>query len=188
MKLKLSRQYKRRGVSLLVLAVFGFLVFESAFAQDGVPNATNGLPGTVSPSLAKDDIVLPAVFNDPLEPFNRAMWGFNKGFLTWMAGPTSKVYRRAVIKPVRTGIGRMGKNWTYPDRLANNLLQGNWVGSGTETLRCLCNTVLGLGGFFDVATRCGLPKSDADFGQTFRKWGWRPGCYLMLPVFGHRLM
>jgi pimeloyl-ACP methyl ester carboxylesterase len=78
----------------------------------------------------------------------------------------------------------MGKNWTYPDRLANNLLQGNWVGSGTETLRCLCNTVLGVGGFFDVATPLGVPKSDADFGQTFRKWGWRPGCYLMLPVFG----
>src|SRR5882724_938849 len=184
MKLKLSRQYKRRGVSLLVLAVFGFLVFESAFAQYSVPNATNGQPGFVSQSLPGDGIVLPAVFNDPLEPFNRAMWGFNKGFLTWVVRPTSKVYRRAVIKPVRTGIGRMGKNWTYPDRLANNLLQGNWVGSGTETVRCLCNTVLGLGGFFDVATRFGLPKSDADFGQTFGKWGWRPGCYLMLPVFG----
>jgi ABC-type transporter lipoprotein component MlaA len=112
------------------------------------------------------------------------MWGFNKGFLTWVVRPASKVYRHAVIKPVRTGIGRMGKNWTYPDRLANNLLQGHWVGSCTETLRCLCNTVLGVGGFFDVATSMGVPKSDADFGQTFRKWGWRPGCYLMLPVFG----
>jgi len=86
------------------------------------------------------------------------MWGFNKGFLTWVARPASKVYRRVVIKPVRTGIGRMGKNWTYPDRLANNLLQGNWRGSCAETLRCLCNTVLGLGGFFDVATHFGVPK------------------------------
>ena len=184
MKFKLSHQPKRRVVSLLFLSVFGCLVFESALAQDGRPNATNGLPGTVSPSPAGDGIVLPAAFNDPLEPFNRAMWGFNKRFLTWVVRPTSKVYRRAVIKPVRTGIGRMGKNWTYPDRLANNLLQGNWAGSGTETLQCLCNTVLGLGGFFDVATRLGVPKSDADFGQTFRKWGWRPGCYLMLPVLG----
>jgi ABC-type transporter lipoprotein component MlaA len=184
MNLKLSHPHRRRGVSLLLLAFFSCLVFESALAQDGVPNVTNGLPGTVSPSPAGDGIVLPAVFNDPLEPFNRAMWGFNKGFLTWVVRPASKVYRHTVIKPVRTGIGRMGKNWTYPDRLANNLLQGNWVGSGTETLRCLCNTVLGVGGFFDVATPLGVPKSDADFGQTFRKWGWRPGCYLMLPVFG----
>src|SRR5882724_1218416 len=184
MKFKSSHRHRRPGVSLLLLAVFGCLVFESALAQPIIPTATNAPPGTVSQSLAGDGIVLPAVFNDPIEPFNRAMWGFNKGFLTWVARPASKVYRRVVIKPVRTGIGRMGKNWTYPDRLANNLLQGNWRGSCAETVRCLCNTVLGLGGFFDVATHFGVPKSDADFGQTFRKWGWQPGCYLMLPVLG----
>jgi ABC-type transporter lipoprotein component MlaA len=63
-------------------------------------------------------------------------------------------------------------------------LQGNWAGICEETERCLCNSVLGLGGFFDVATHLGVPKNDADFGQTFRKWGWHPGIYLMLPVFG----
>jgi ABC-type transporter lipoprotein component MlaA/pimeloyl-ACP methyl ester carboxylesterase len=184
MKFKLYHQRRKPEVSLLLVAAFGCLVFESALAQNGLPTATNGLPGTVSQSLAGDGIVLPAAFNDPIEPFNRAMWGFNKGFLTWAVRPASKVYRRAVIKPVRTGIGRMGKNLTYPDRLANNLLQGNWAGSCAETARCFWNTVLGLGGFFDVATPLGVPKSDADFGQTFRKWGWQPGCYLMLPVFG----
>jgi hypothetical protein len=35
-----------------------------------------------------------------------------------------------------------------------------------------------------VATRWKIPKSDADFGQTFGQWGWQPGCYLMLPLFG----
>ncbi|HEY0549113.1 MAG TPA: MlaA family lipoprotein, partial [Verrucomicrobiae bacterium] len=39
-------------------------------------------------------------------------------------------------------------------------------------------------GFVDVATRWKIPKSDADFGQTFGQWGWKPGCYLMLPLFG----
>src|SRR5258708_3849631 len=158
MKFKSSHRHRRPGVSLLLLAVFGCLVFESALAQPIIPTATNAPPVTVSQSLAGDGIVLPAVFNDPIEPFNRAMWGFNKGFLTWVAKPASKVYRRVVIKPVRTGIGRMGKNWTYPDRLANNLLQGNWRGSCAETVRCLCNTVLGLGGIFDVATDFRVPK------------------------------
>ena len=134
--------------------------------------------------MGEDSIVLPARFNDPIEPFNRAIWGFDKGFMTSVVRPFSKGYRHVVVKPVRTGIGRMGKNMTYPDRLANNLLQGNWAGSYEETERCLCNTVLGLGGFFDVATRWGIPKNDADFGQTFRKWGWQPGIYLMLPIFG----
>jgi pimeloyl-ACP methyl ester carboxylesterase len=26
--------------------------------------------------------------------------------------------------------------------------------------------------------------SDADFGQTFGKWGWSPQCFIMLPIFG----
>jgi ABC-type transporter lipoprotein component MlaA/pimeloyl-ACP methyl ester carboxylesterase len=170
--------------SLPFIAALGCLVFESALAQQIPPTATNASPRTVSQGLAGDCIVLPAGFNDPIEPFNRAMWGFNKGFLTWVVRPASKVYRRVVIQPVRTGLGNMGKNLTYPDRLINNMLQGSWIGVGEETERCLCNTVLGLGGFLDVATELGVPKHDADFGQTFRKWGWHPGLYLMLPVFG----
>src|SRR6266436_7522456 len=107
MKLKSSHQHRRRGVSLLFLAVFGCLVFESAFAQPIIPTATNAPPGTVSQSLAGDGIVLPAVFNDPIEPFNRAIWGFNKGFMTSVVKPASKGYRRVVFKPLRTCIGNM---------------------------------------------------------------------------------
>ncbi len=170
--------------NLLFIAALGGLVFESALAQPNTPTATNTAPGIVSQRPAEDAIVLPARFHDPIEPFNRAIWGFDKGFLTWAVRPFGRGYRAVVVKPVRTGIGRMGYNMTYPDRLANNLLRGKWIGSWEETERCLCNTVLGLGGFFDVATRWGIPKNDADFGQTFRKWGWKPGCYLMLPIFG----
>jgi ABC-type transporter lipoprotein component MlaA/pimeloyl-ACP methyl ester carboxylesterase len=169
---------------LPLIATLGCLVFELAQGQPITPTATNAPPQTGSQSLAGDSIVLPSGFKDPIEPFNRAMWGFNKGFMSSVVRPFSRGYRHVVVKPVRMGIGRMGKNMTYPDRLANNLLQGNWAGSYEETERCLCNTVLGLGGFFDVATRWGIPKNDADFGQTFRKWGWQPGFYLMLPIFG----
>ncbi len=171
--------------ALLVLVAASIcLVTEPACAQAMTPSATNGSVRLVSEGHADDCIILPSGFNDPIESFNRAMWGFNRGFMTWVVRPASKGYRHVVIKPVRTGLGRMGKNWNYPDRLANNLLQGNWLGSYEETERCLCNTVLGLGGFFDVATSLGVPKNEADFGQTFRKWGWHPGIYLMLPVFG----
>src|SRR6185436_14045554 len=89
-----------------------------------------------------------------------------------------------VIKPVRTGIKNIGINLTYPGRLLNNLLQGKWTGAGDETLRFAYNTTIGLGGFFDMATQRNIPRSDADFGQTLGKWGWRPQFYLMLPIFG----
>jgi hypothetical protein len=35
-----------------------------------------------------------------------------------------------------------------------------------------------------MGTRWHIPKSDADFGQTFGQWGWQPACFIMLPIFG----
>jgi ABC-type transporter lipoprotein component MlaA/pimeloyl-ACP methyl ester carboxylesterase len=112
------------------------------------------------------------------------MWGFNKGLMTDVIKPTSRVYRFVVVKPVRTGIGHFGKNLTYPGRLINNLLQGKWSGARDESYRFACNTTVGVAGIFDVASKWNIPKSDADFGQTFGQWGWKPHCFLMLPIFG----
>jgi len=129
-------------------------------------------------------VVLPKSVPDPIEPFNRVMWGFNKALMTDVIKPTSKVYRFIVIRPVRTGIGNFGRNLTYPGRLINNLLQKKWLGARDESYRFLCNTTVGVAGFFDVGTKWKIPKSDADFGQTFGQWGWKPECYIMLPIFG----
>jgi ABC-type transporter lipoprotein component MlaA/pimeloyl-ACP methyl ester carboxylesterase len=169
---------------LRLLAALGSLAAAPALAQNAAPTAAHSTPYQASQSLAADSIVLPSGFKDPIEGFNRAMWGFNKGFMNSVVRPFSRGYRHVVVKPVRTGIGKMGKNFTYPDRFANNLLQGSWAGAGEETERCLCNTIIGLGGFFDVATHWGIPMHDARFGQTFQKWGWKPAFYLMLPIFG----
>src|SRR5665213_2312457 len=129
-------------------------------------------------------VILPASVPDPLEPENRIVWEFNKGLLSGVIKPTSRVYRHIVVRPVRTGIGNMGTNLTYPRRLINNLLQGKWSGARDESYRFVCNTTVGIGGFFDVASKWKIPKSDADFGQTFGQWGWKPHYFLMLPLFG----
>ncbi|MEY2409336.1 MAG: phospholipid-binding lipoprotein MlaA, partial [Verrucomicrobiota bacterium] len=128
--------------------------------------------------------VLPQAIPDPLEPLNRIVWAFNKGLMNGVIRPTSRVYRFIVVKPVRTGLGNVGRNLTYPGRLMNNLLQGKWSGARDESYRFLCNTTVGLVGFFDVGSKWKIPKSDADFGQTLGQWGWKPGCYLMLPILG----
>ncbi len=131
-----------------------------------------------------DLVMLPKSVPDPIEPWNRLMWDFNKGVMTHVIKPSSRVYRAIVMKPVRTGIGNFGRNLTYPGRLINNLLQGKWVGARDETYRFLCNTTAGVAGFIDVSTSINIPKSDADFGQTFGQWGWNPHAYLMLPILG----
>ena len=135
-------------------------------------------------SPVAEKVVLPKSVPDPIEPFNRVMWGFNKAVMTGVIKPTSRVYRFVVVKPVRTSIGNFGKNLTYPGRLINNLLQGKWLGARDETYRFACNTTVGIVGLFDPATKWNIPKSDADFGQTFGQWGWQPACFIMLPIFG----
>ncbi len=158
---------KRHSLVILLLS-FSFF----AFGQELATNPSS------------ETVVLPQSVPDPLEPFNRAMWSFNKGLMKGVIKPTSRVYRYVVRKPVRTGIGNFGKNLTYPGRLINNLLQGKWTGARDETYRFAYNTTVGVVGIFDAATKKKIPASDADFGQTFGKWGWDPNFYLMLPVFG----
>ena len=135
-------------------------------------------------SSAAEIVVLPKSVPDPIEPFNRVMWEFNKGLMTGVIRPTSRVYRFFVVEPFRAAIRHFGKNLTYPGRLINNLLQGKWNGARDESYRFVCNSTVGVGGLFDVATKWKIPKAEADFGQTFGQWGWKPRCFLMLPIFG----
>ena len=165
-----------RSLALAALAVLSLCLPSFAHGQGMAVNSTN--------SPAVGTVVLPKSVPDPIEPLNRVMWAFNKGLMTDVIKPTSRVYRFVVVKPVRTGIGNFGRNLTYPGRLINNLLQGKWSGARDESYRFVCNTTVGVAGFFDVATKWKIPKSDADFGQTFGQWGWKPECFLMLPIFG----
>ena len=165
-----------RCIRSLALAVISVSLPLSARAQQPAAGLTNPPPAQI--------VVLPKSVPDPIEPVNRVMWGFNKAVLVGIIKPTGWVYRRVVIKPVRTGIGNIGKNLTYPDRVINNLLQGKWRGARDESYRSVCNTTAGIAGFLDVATKWKIPKSEADFGQTFGQWGWNPACFLMLPIYG----
>jgi ABC-type transporter lipoprotein component MlaA/pimeloyl-ACP methyl ester carboxylesterase len=170
--MKIQRGRRIQTLALLILTLCLPLL---AHGQRPAASLTNA-PG--------EAIVLPASVPDPIEPFNRVMWTFNQGVMTGVIKPTSRVYRGVIPKPVRTGIGNFGRNLTYPGRLINNLLQGKWNGARDESYRFVCNTTVGVGGIFDVGTKWKIPKSDADFGQTFGQWGWKPGCFIMLPLFG----
>ena len=165
----------------MFLAVLSACLSPFAQGQESAINSTNHESQIADHASL---IVLPKSVPDPLEPVNRVMWDFNVGLMTGVIKPTSRAYRFVVAKPVRTGIGNFGRNLTYPGRLINNLLQGKWHGARDESYRFVCNTTVGVAGFWDVATRWKIPKSDADFGQTFGKWGWRPDFFLMLPVYG----
>ena len=171
--MKIQPSLKIFGLTLLLP-----LLCSAPYAHGQVP------PVGLAKTVPAETVVLPKSVPDPFEPFNRVMWGFNKALMTDVIKPSSRVYRFVVVKPIRTGIGNIGRNLTYPGRLINNLLEGKWAGARDESYRFACNTTVGVAGFFDPATRWQIPKSDADFGQTFGQWGWQPQFFIMLPIYG----
>jgi phospholipid-binding lipoprotein MlaA len=121
---------------------------------------------------------------DPWEPMNRATYGFNDKFDKAIARPVASGYRKATPHFVQTGIRNAFDNVDTTIIMVNDLLQWQPKAFVSDTTRLIVNTLMGLGGLFDVATPMGLEKNDRDFGQTLGKWGIRPGPYLVLPLLG----
>lgn len=122
--------------------------------------------------------------SDPMEGWNRGVYKFNKVADKYVLRPVAKGYDTVTPAPVKTGIGNFFSNLFYPTVIVNDLLQLKLKQFGSDTLRFVFNTLVGLGGFVDVSTRAGLVAHDEDFGQTLGYWGVGPGWYLMLPFLG----
>ena len=121
---------------------------------------------------------------DPWEKSNRAMYKFNDGLDRVILEPFSKAYVKYIPLFIRQGIGNGFENLMYLDVILNDYLQAEWKQGWTDTKRMAINSTIGVLGFFDVATRWGLPVYENDFGVTLGRWGVKPGPYLVLPLFG----
>ena len=125
-----------------------------------------------------------AKVRDPLEKLNRSFYKFNEGFYFWIIKPVATGYKFILPRTVREHIALFLKNTRYPIRLGNTLLQGRLKGAGIETGRFVLNTTVGLGGFFDPATKWKIEAEEADFDQTLGFYRIPTGCYLVWPVLG----
>lgn len=145
-------------------------------------SAGEGAAATDAPSQANppaDDS------DDPLEPFNRAMYKFNDVFDDYVFEPVARGYRFILPAPARKGLSNFFANLTEPINIVNNFLQGKIIAGITDTARLLVNSTLGLGGFIDMASYMEyLDKHDEDFGQTLAVWGVGAGPYIVWPFLG----
>jgi phospholipid-binding lipoprotein MlaA len=121
---------------------------------------------------------------DPWEKFNRTTFVINDGLDRAVARPVAKAYVKVVPRFVRIGVGNVFNNLNTIGTVVNDVLQGKMRQAGRDSARFLLNSTVGLGGLLDPATEAGLELNDEDFGQTFGKWGMKPGPYLMLPLLG----
>ncbi len=123
---------------------------------------------------------------DPIEGFNRAMYGFNEAVDAAVIKPVAQGYDYVLPAPVRTGVTNFFGNIADLFIGVNNLLQGKPDQAVSDLGRVLINSTVGILGLFDVATPAGLEKHEEDFGQTFGRWGVGNGAYVVLPIFGPR--
>lgn len=121
---------------------------------------------------------------DPWEPYNRNMYAFNRSVDKAVFRPVARGYKAITPDPVETGISNVFENLMGVPNMLNLLLQGRPTDTVKMGMRFVMNTVFGLGGIFDVATRSGVPQFDEDFGQTLGVWGWEDSRYFMLPFLG----
>ena len=134
--------------------------------------------------LAQAPAVPAATKGDPLEKLNRATYAFNDALDRMLARPAAKAYVAVVPEPVRKAISNFAANLTYPAVVVNDALQGKLKDAGSDVMRLLINTTLGIGGLADPATPIGFQSHDEDFGQTLGRWGVPPGPFLVIPVVG----
>lgn len=121
---------------------------------------------------------------DPFEGYNRAMSRFNDDLDVAVVKPVAIAYRDAVPGVARQGVtnvfANLGDAWSF----VNNLLQFQLEGAFNSAVRFSVNTVLGIGGLFDIASEAGVERHKQDFGLTMARWGVPSGPYLVLPLIG----
>jgi phospholipid-binding lipoprotein MlaA len=121
---------------------------------------------------------------DPMEPFNRGVFGFNEALDKAVIKPVATVYKAVTPEPVRGGVGHFFANLEDAWSAFNSVLQFKPQSALENFMRFMVNSTLGLAGVIDVASDMRLERHPEDFGQTLGHWGMGAGPFVMLPVLG----
>jgi phospholipid-binding lipoprotein MlaA len=124
--------------------------------------------------------------DDPLEGFNRISFEVSMALDKALIRPAAMVYKTVVPRPLRDGARNALSNLGEPLVFLNDLLQGKPKRALRTLGRFLLNSVLGLGGLFDIARekKFDLPHHANSFADTLGFYGMTPGPYVYLPILG----
>ena len=121
---------------------------------------------------------------DPYEHINRKIFDFNMALDKALFRPVAKVYDVVLPWPVKRGVYNFFNNIGDVTSAANEILQLDFPQAIADLARVFINTIVGIGGLFDVATSLGVERDASDFGLTLAHWGSRNTPYVVLPFFG----
>jgi phospholipid-binding lipoprotein MlaA len=118
--------------------------------------------------------------DDPNEGMNRHIMTANQEILR----PAAVVVNAAIPGPVHERLRDFNSNLKEPRIFVNDVLQGRVEAAAHTGARFAMNSVFGLAGLWDIATREGLRQESGDFGQTLFVWGVPAGPYVVRPWLG----
>jgi len=122
--------------------------------------------------------------DDPIEPWNRAMFAIHQPIQDNVIRPAAQAYVDYVPYVIRQPISNVFNNIDDLFSAINGLLQGKPEKAGHDLGRVMLNTMWGIGGLIDIASEAGIPRGNEDFGQTFGVWGFPQGPFLFVPLWG----
>ncbi len=130
----------------------------------------------------------PSILVDPLEPFNRAVYGFNEVLDHAVMRPVAIAYTELLPRWVRNSVthffGNLADVWSIP----NNALSLRPKATVDSIKRVAVNSTVGLLGLRDVASTMDIDKHPADFGLMLNRWGVPSGPYVVVPLLGPRTL
>jgi len=166
-----------------VAAVFAMIFFCGCRSTAGTADGNDAPP---SDGWTLSELENSLGGRDPIEPFNRCMFTCNEVLMEYLVDPIGRIYCTIIPRPLIDMIHNASLNVEYPARVISCLISAEWRGAWDETLRFFANTIIGVGGLFDVAGAWWkIYSTDSDFGQAFAAWGIDPGCTLVLPFCRH---
>jgi phospholipid-binding lipoprotein MlaA len=176
--------WKLQLAGFLVIVASGLTGCASSQNPAGGPRGAVSVPdGSAAPQSPGEEVSQEP--DDRLEPFNQAMFTFNRKADDWVLHPVAAKWARVMPQPARASVSRFFKNVGVIPRFANDLFQLQFKQGGTEVARFGINSTLGVAGLFDPADEWfGLKQEDNDFGLTLAKYGVGEGPYVVLPLLG----
>lgn len=169
-----DRTFASTGLGL-ALAATALMWTSGAQAQAQPPQVE--APAATQASVSPDA-------GDPWQGLNRVSFAISMGLDKVIIGPAAHLYRAVIPGPVRDRVSAAVYNLGEPNTAMNLALQGHGKAAARSGTRFVVNSTVGVLGLFDVAAKGGLKRREADFGQTFGRYGAGSGPYVYVPVMG----
>lgn len=167
---------KASASAALGLALASLLWTSNVHAQEAQPPLVDA-PPAMQADIDPND-------GDPWRGLNRASFALSMGLDKVLIGPVTHVYMAVVPGVIRDRVSSAVYNLGEPNTVMNLALQGHGKAAARSGTRFVVNSTVGVLGLFDVAAKTGLKRREADFGQTFGRYGAKPGPYVYVPVMG----